>query len=139
MYLVLLSGADNSGKTTILNNLAELLSSDEEGHIIEKHQINAHYDDYEYTIIFRGKTIVICTHGDFRSELEAHCKKFGGKCDLLICATRTEFIKINVTVPEQYDKMTTIVQISKSEKDIKKRNADVADYLVGIIRLRLDL
>ena len=94
MKIVMLSGKTNCGKSTTLNLVYDYIHQ-KEGDIIEAKMVlgNPKYRDFECIIQYRDKTIAFYTMGDYSYCLLDAFEKYYTKCDYLICACNTRFVK----------------------------------------------
>lgn len=95
MKIIALKGEENSGKTTTLKKVYELLmkaGGEQEPDCIKNLEGNP--EDIRDVINFAGKKIGIVTQGDYYKEEENSIKKHlkwldkDNKCDIVICAWR---------------------------------------------------
>ena len=136
MRLIILSGANNTGKTTILKNLYSSLVSNGGKLIGKPFEVqNPPHNDQEIIIEYCNKRLVICTLGDYSNNLEDHCQKYSSY-DMVICATRMAFRKTNY-IASKFDVMSTIVLIAPNAKNSYQQNKMVEDYLLKLITIRL--
>ena len=155
MKVIVLKGRDNSGKTTTLKKVYELLKAAcEEPETDYKVELEGN-DDFRDAINFAGKRIGIVTQGDYGDEIE---KDYKGvipselekrpalsvrdhlkilkkkKCDIAICACTTEK-KIEKTIKRHYPKNTFIDKEVKSLQEIE--NTQKAMEIIQILKLWL--
>lgn len=82
MKVIVLNGVANTGKTTTLNLLNDLLNPD-----------NPITDgkDHRRTFTYKGKTIFIATPGDDKAQIDENIKRARKEnCDILVTASRTK-------------------------------------------------
>lgn len=83
MKVIVLSGVANTGKTTTLNLLNNLINPDNPA-------TNLREDD-KYTFTYKGKTIFIATPGDYKDQIDENIKCARKEnCDILVTASRTK-------------------------------------------------
>ena len=90
MKIIMLSGKASCGKTTTLNMIYDFINPPEEDIVESKKKAG---NDFECIIIFNNKRIAFFTMGDFSCHLLEAFEKYNTKCDYLICACNTRFIK----------------------------------------------
>lgn len=81
MKVIVLNGVANTGKTTTLNLLNNLINPD-----------NPITDgkDHRRTFTYKGKTIFIATPGDDKAQIDENIKRARKEnCDILVTASRT--------------------------------------------------
>ena len=143
MRLIILSGAENCGKTHALNMLAEKIFRDKRSECVRKiPKGNPKNNDWEYVISSqhdgKEKRLVISTWGDYWWILNACCKLYSDY-DAVVCACNMEFMRGRTRRPfvdaMNYDPLATVVMKS-CEPDSDKydvANEQCSDYLFDLI------
>ena len=135
MKLIILAGENHSGKTTILKALTTALQL-KGAKLSKSTHVGNSDEDEEYELYYCGHKVVICTLGDYSDNLNNHCEQYKS-ADMLICATRKAFRKTNYTALS-YDDMSTIILINPCKAKQQKQNSNVVDYLLQVIKSRLN-
>ena len=92
MYILILQGAPNSGKTCSLNKLISMLTKDKNGkYVCRKDEIRAkNSNDCTVPIIYKDKLVAISTYGDDENSLLSFYNNYKGYADILVCPAHTE-------------------------------------------------
>lgn len=128
MKVIVLNGVANTGKTTTLNLLNNLINPDNPA-------TNLREDD-KYTFTYKGKTISIATPGDYKTEIEENIKYARKKnCDFLVTASRTKGYGKEL-LREQFKDILFIEKntADQQEQDVNKDQAlDLQAIIDGLI------
>jgi len=89
----MLSGERSCGKTSTLNMVYNSINPTE-GDIIEpRKQLGGNPHDFECIVCFNERKVAFFTMGDYSCYLLEAFEKYNTKCDYLICACNTRFVK----------------------------------------------
>lgn len=128
MKVIVLNGVANTGKTTTLNLLNNLINPDNPA-------TNLREDD-KYTFTYKGKTISIATPGDYKTEIEENIKYARKEnCDFLVTASRTKGYGKEL-LREQFKDILFIEKntADQQEQDVNKDQAlDLQAIIDGLI------
>jgi hypothetical protein len=86
MKVIMLSGKASCGKTTTIHEVYKSLT----GNYHKNWQLK---QDFEDIVTYQGKTIAFQSEGDFSCDVIEAMVKYDGKCDILICACNTRFVR----------------------------------------------
>jgi len=88
--IIALYGKGDSGKTSTLNLLIDLIVSENKGIPMAIRAEEELRKDCRAVLSYKGKIIGVGTWGDSKDEVEKNCKFFKEKnCDIMFTATRT--------------------------------------------------
>lgn len=128
MKVIVLNGVANTGKTTTLNLLNNLINPDNPA-------TNLREDD-KYTFTYKGKTISIATPGDDKAQIEENIEYARkGNCDFLVTASRTKGYGKEL-LREQFKDILFIEKntANQQEQDVNKDQAlDLQAIIDGLI------
>jgi CO dehydrogenase nickel-insertion accessory protein CooC1 len=136
MKVIVILGENDTGKTTVLKKLVEILLDSGARHKCAPTELHNPDGDEDYMLSYKGYDIVICTIGDFRKGLEQNCDKHYNNCDMFIGAARASFVSTNEVVCK-YDNIGTMVLLRK-EDFYETYHTKVSSYLKELIDLRLN-
>ena len=117
MKVIVLNGVANTGKTTTLNLLNNLINPDTPA-------TNLGEDD-KYTFTYKGKTISITTPGDGEKDIQNNIDYAQDEnCDILVTASRTRGYGRKLLI-EQFKDIHFIKKnvADQQEQDVNKRQA----------------
>lgn len=128
MKVIVLNGVANTGKTTTLNLLNNLINPDNPA-------TNLGEDD-KYTFTYKGKTIFIATPGDYKDQIDENIKRARkANCDFLVTASRTKGYGKEL-LREQFKDILFIEKntADQQEQDVNKDQAlDLQAIIDGLI------
>ena len=90
MDIILLSGDPNSGKTTTMNVVYDELISKGATVAQHKEQVGGNVKDFECILNYKGKSIAICSMGDYLMHCCFAAVRYAS-CDNLILAYNNKF------------------------------------------------
>ena len=97
MKVIMLTGAPDTGKTTVLKELYKTLKADGAKDIIPPVTCPRFGQDNEYCIEYKGKKIGIVTIGDFATEIIWYLGVFFGRgADILVIANSDKNLQKSV-------------------------------------------
>jgi ABC-type multidrug transport system ATPase subunit len=134
-----LCGTTNSGKTSTLSCLIDLLRSKAESVILDEHVGGT---DYRAVFTINGLKIGVSTQGDHVSQVKKHLDAIESKCDIIFCATRTKGATCNHVIERYQDKLIWIQNMvifnnkkyaHDNKSFIESRNTGIAKMLFQTI------
>ena len=86
--LIVIKGDPNSGKTTAIRCLLNVLFCDG-AQLFPCEYSNLDFKgDFNVMLEYKGKRVVLCSGGDLLREVLGNVSTYAGKCDVLIIASR---------------------------------------------------
>jgi ABC-type cobalamin/Fe3+-siderophores transport system ATPase subunit len=92
MDVIMLTGPNSCGKTTVLNLLYDDLTVNYGATVhTAKNQLGGNPNDFESVLIYKGKKVAIFTMGDYSNDVVAAMNKYAATADVLIIACNSKF------------------------------------------------
>ncbi|WP_421853380.1 hypothetical protein [Marinomonas sp.] len=104
-----LYGTSNSGKTSTLNELIEILRVSSDEIILDD---NIDNNDHRFVCFANGKYVGVSTQGDCGTQVQEHLDVIEKHCNIIFCATRTRGITCAHVVERFGDKLTWIQNLT---------------------------
>ena len=119
----------NAGKTTIINKLYNRLQNTDPNIVIyrERKQLGEIEDnDFSAIIIYKGKSIVFYSAGDYINSID-EAISIGRNYDILVCACHRKFHGLYKS------KFNRNIEKKQFRKDISAKNEKLTEEIVNII------
>lgn len=135
-----LYGTSDSGKTSCLNQLIEILiEKSEQAVLIE----NVGDVDRRAVFLINGKYVGVSTQGDTKSQIKTHLDEIECQCNIIFCATRTRGSTCVHVIERFGEKLTWIENMGiynhkahafDNSAFISAKNVSLADLMFTLIR-----
>lgn len=128
--VIVLKGVPNSGKTTTLNYLIQILLETEDSSLLKDDTDNPKGTDHRVLISYQKKKVYVATPGDLKAEVwKSIALSEIEECDILVTATRTT--KVTLKPIEEYAEALHVepvwVEKSMVDEDRDEANGDIRD------------
>lgn len=135
MQIIVLKGKSNTGKTTTLNLVYDIILQGGATPIGNKQTLgNPKQNDFEIIVEWKSKKIGFFTMGDYSTYLANAIYRYEKlDCDILICAISTNTPKVKANEALNAPRFNTIVidkQVSKDKKVQTSLNQSDADKII---------
>lgn len=118
--LIVIKGDPNSGKTTAIRCLLNVLLCDGARLLQCEDRKLDFKGDFKVMLEYKGKRVVLCSGGDLLREVLGNVSTYAGKCDVLIIASRQfaldrHFGEYNMHIckKEKYDDYQKLIDFVK--------------------------